>query len=95
MKKSSPASKSKKAAPGRSRKAIVPVVEPLFPDNPADETSLTTDQFSVVARDEEAASSGHRIEAIKEDDEHNAEKLVEEGLHGFLRASPNRSRKAK
>ena len=95
MKKSSHSSPPKKEpSPGKSRKEIVPPEDSPILDNP-DETSLATDQFAVVAREEEAASSGHRVEPIEEDDEHNAEKLVEEGLHGYVRASPNKSHKGR
>jgi hypothetical protein len=95
MKKPSHASiPPKEISSRRASKAIAPLEDPVL-DNAADEPNLAADQFAVVAREEEAASSGHRVEPIEEDDEHNAEKLVEEGLHGFLRASPNKSRKAR
>ena len=94
MKKVPPSSTSKKAAPkARSSKAIEPLEDPPILDVPADEGDLAADQFAVVGREEEAASSGHRVEPISEDDEHNAEKLIEEGLHGYLRASPNHPHK--
>ena len=94
MKKSSHSSTPKQKT-SLSRKGIAPLNDPLISENPADETSLATDQFAVVAREDEAASSGHRVKPIEDDDEHNAEKLIEEGLHGYLRASPNKSRRAK
>jgi hypothetical protein len=94
MKKSSHSSPPKKKTPP-ARKTIAPPESPLLSDNPADEPDLAGDQYAVVAREDEAASSGHRIEPIEPDDEHNAEKLVEEGLHGYLRASPNHPHKAK
>jgi hypothetical protein len=95
MKKSSHSSTPKKELPpSRAPKGVEPLEDPIL-ETPADEPDLAADQFAVVGREEEAASSGHRVEPIEEDDEHNAEKLVEEGLHGFLRASPNKSRKAK
>ena len=97
MKKSSHSTTPKKAiSPSLPRKGIAPLGdEPFAPDIPADEADLAADQFTVVAREDEAASSGHRVEPIEADDEHIAEKLIEEGLHGYLRASPNKSRKAK
>jgi hypothetical protein len=92
MKKTSHIPTSKKKAP-KIQKTIAPLEEVVVPDNPADEPDLAGDQFAVVGREEEAASSGHRVEPIEPDDEHNAEKLIEEGLHGFLRASPNHPHK--
>ena len=90
MKKSSHSPKSKKASStNRSREPIAPLEDMTTLETPVDEPELAVDQFTVVALEEEAASSGHRVEPIEEDDEHNAEKLVEEGLHGFVRASPN------
>jgi hypothetical protein len=95
MKKTSHSPKPKKAAPKtRSTKAIKPLEDdPSVLETPADEGNLATDQFAVVGREEEASSSGHKVEPIEEDDEHNAEKLVEEGLHGYVRASPNHPHK--
>jgi hypothetical protein len=93
MKKSSHSSKShKKELPSHPAKEITPLDDPIL-DSPENEPELATDQFAVVGREEEASSSGHRVEPIEEDDEHNAEKLVEEGLHGYLRASPNHPHK--
>jgi hypothetical protein len=92
MKKSSHPSK-KKTSTSYPRKEIAPIEAPPDLDNPAVEADLASDQFAVVTREDEATSSGHRVEPIEEDDEHNAEKLIEEGLHGYLRASPNKSRK--
>ena len=90
MKKSSHSAKAKKhLPPSRARQPIVPPDDSLVPETTVDEPVLAVDQFAVVACEEEASSSGHRVEPIEEDDEHNAEKLVEEGLHGFVRASPN------
>ena len=94
MKKSSHTSTAKKKNP-KIRKEIALLEDPLVPDNPIDEPELAGDQFAVVARGDEAASSGHRVEPIEDDDEHNAEKLIEEGLHGYLRASPNHPHKPK
>lgn len=53
----------------------------------SDEEILAEDQFSVAGREEEASSSGHRIEPIINDEEGNAEKLIEEGLHGYQHVS--------
>jgi hypothetical protein len=90
MKKSSHSPKAKKASStNRSREPIAPLEDTTILEAPIDEPALAVDQFAVVEREEEASSSGHRVEPIEEDDEHNAEKLVEEGLHGFVRASPN------
>ena len=55
------------------------------------EDKLAEDQLAVTGRDEEASSSGHRIEPIFDDEEGNAEKLIEEGLHGYM----HRSKKAR
>ncbi len=94
MKKTSRPSRSKKeTAPPRAAQAIKPLEDPPLLEAPADEGDLAADRFAVVGREEEAASTGHRVEPIEEDDEHNAEKLVEEGLHGYLRASPNHPHK--
>jgi hypothetical protein len=94
MKKSSHSSTPKKKA-SPSREVIAPLGDTLVPDEPIDEPELAGDQFAVAGREEEAASSGHRVEPVEPDDEHNAEKLIEEGLHGYLRASPNHPHKAK
>ena len=56
---------------------------------------MAADQFAVAGREDEASSTGHRVEPIEEDDEHNAEKLVEEGLHGYVRASPNHTHRGR
>jgi hypothetical protein len=94
MKKTSHTSSSKKtAAKASSSKVIKPLEDPPLLDAPPDEGDLAADKFAVVGREEEAASTGHRVEPIEEDDEHNAEKLVEEGLHGYVRASPNHPHK--
>jgi hypothetical protein len=65
---------------------------PTEPDAPlaevvSDEEILAENQFAVAGREEEASSSGHRIEPIIDDEEGNAEKLIEEGLHGFQHVS--------
>jgi hypothetical protein len=57
----------------------------------SDEEILAENQFAVAGREEEASSSGHRIEPIINDEEGNAEKLIEEGLHGYM----HRSKKAR
>ncbi len=96
MKKPIHAAKTKRLSPPKiSPDAVAPLEEdtPLL-ENP-DEPELAADRFAVVGRDEEAASSGHRVEPIEEDDERNAEKLIEEGLHGYVRASPNRPHRDK
>ncbi len=96
MKKTAHSPKAKKkAAPKPTRKVDLPPEDTTAVEAPIDEPDLAVDQFAVVAREDEASSSGHRIEPIQEDDEHNAEKLIEEGLHGYLRASPNHSHRAK
>ncbi len=82
-------SKSHKSKVSRTKNPadeIVPV-----PDFVSDEEILAENQFAVTGREEEAASSGHRIEPIINDEEGNAEKLIEEGLHGYL----HRSKKAR
>ncbi|MCE0522608.1 MAG: hypothetical protein LV480_06830 [Methylacidiphilales bacterium] len=95
MKKSSHPSRSKKKAAPNS-KGAVPLDDPLAADSPSDETNLTDDQFTVAGREDEATSSGHRVEPIEVgDEEHNAETLIEEGLHGYLRASPNKTRRGR
>jgi len=96
MKKSSHSSKPPKGnSPSRPSKEIAPLEDAFVPDILVEEPDLAGDQFTVVGREDEATSSGHRVEPIEADDEHNAEKLIEEGLHGYLRASPNKSRRAK
>ncbi len=96
MKKPSSSPKAKKLKVPKSREAIAPLEDGPLLDVPADEPDLAADQFTVVGREEEATSSGHRVEPIKIDpEEDNAEKLVEEGLHGFVRASPNHTHRGK
>ena len=51
------------------------------------EDKLAEDQFAVTGREDEASSTGHRIEPIINDEEGNAEKLIEEGLHGYMHRS--------
>jgi hypothetical protein len=53
----------------------------------SDEEILAENQLAVVGREDEASSSGHRIEPIINDEEGNAEKLIEEGLHGYQHVS--------
>jgi hypothetical protein len=70
-------------------------VDPTGPiaDIPLDEDKLADDQFAVASRGDEASSSGHRVEPIIDDEEGNAEKLIEDGLHGYLHAIPKKSRR--
>jgi hypothetical protein len=89
--KKSPASKAKpKHAPKQAKKTIKsnlpPAGDPIV-DGPLSEESVAEDQFAVTGREEEASSSGHRIEPIINDEEGNAEKLIEEGLHGYMHVS--------
>ena len=96
MKKTSHSPKTKKPkSPTRSLKAVVPVEDAPLLDVAVDEPDLAADQFAVAGREDEASSSGHRIEPIINDEEGNAEKLIEEGLHGFRRASPNHTHRGK
>lgn len=97
MKKSSHLPKAQKQkSRGHSQEAIAPLEDAPLLDVPADDLDIATDQFAVVARQDEAASSGHRVEPIKIDpEEDNAETLIEEGLHGFRRASPNHTHRGK
>jgi hypothetical protein len=67
----------------------------FVPDIPADEPDLAAEQFAVVAREDEAASSGGRVEPIETDDEHIAENLIEEGLQGYMHGSLRKPRKTK
>jgi hypothetical protein len=82
--------KGKGGAHGSSQKAIPPLEDPLISDESPVDATLGVDQFAVAGREDEASSTGHRVEPIEEDDEHNAEKLVEEGLHGYVRAAPKK-----
>jgi hypothetical protein len=94
MKKSShPSTSKKKASP--SLKEISPLDDPLVSDNPVDETNLAVDQFAVAAREDEATSSGGRVEPIQPDEEGNAESLIEEGLQGYMHGSLTKPRKTK
>ena len=97
MKKKTSSIKPKlKGAHSSSQKAIPPLDEPILSDATVEDPELAVDQFAVIGREEEASSTGHKVEPIEEDDEHNAEKLIEEGLHGYLRVSPNhKSRNAR
>ena len=60
---------------------------PPAADVVSDEEILAEDRFAVTGREEEASSSGHRVEPIFNDEEGNAEKLIEEGLHGYQHVS--------
>jgi hypothetical protein len=90
MKKSSH-SKTPKKKSVSSQEAIAPLEEDVTPDSPESEESLAADQFAVSSGGDEASSSGHRVEPIEPDEEGNAQKLIEEGLHGYLRANPKKS----
>ena len=93
-KKTSPKTKAKKETP-KKPEPIVPLEDAEVLDAPLDEPDVAADQFAVAARGDEATSTGHRVEPIEEDDEHNAEKLIEEGLHGYVRASPNHTHRGR
>ncbi len=98
-KKSSPKPKATKAAKEIASKKHEPIA-PLEDDASVldaaiDEPDVAADQFAVAGREDEASSTGHRVEPIEEDDEHNAEKLIEEGLHGYVRASPNHTHRGR
>jgi hypothetical protein len=80
--KKSKSPKSKVVHTKRPAEEIAPVAEVV-----SDEEILAENQFAVAGREEEASSSGHRIEPIINDEEGNAEKLIEEGLHGFQHVS--------
>jgi hypothetical protein len=96
-KKSSPKPKAKKeVASPKKHEPIAPLVDDASVlDAPIDEPDVAADQFAVAGREDEASSTGHRVEPIEEDDEHNAEKLIEEGLHGYVRASPNHTHRGR
>lgn len=96
-KKSSPKTKAKKeVASPKKHEPIVPLEDDASVlDAPLDEPDVATDNFAVAGREDEASSTGHRVEPIEEDDEHNAEKLIEEGLHGYVRASPNHTHRGR
>jgi hypothetical protein len=65
---------------------IPPDGEPIA-DGPINEENIAEDQFAVTGREDEASSSGHKVEPIINDEEGNAEKLIEEGLHGYMHVS--------
>jgi hypothetical protein len=73
---------SKRSHTKKPTEAVAPAAEIV-----SDEEILAEDQFAVAGREEEASSSGHRIEPIINDEEGNAEKLIEEGLHGYMHRS--------
>ena len=81
--------KTKTKASHHKKEVDLPVADPPVVDVTIDEVSLAEDQFAVTGREEEASSSGHRVEPIINDEEGNAEKLIEEGLHGYLHRSKN------
>ena len=76
---------SKRTHTKKPIEAIAPVADVV-----SDEEILAENQLAVAGREEEASSSGHRVEPIINDEEGNAEKLIEEGLHGYM----HRSKKA-
>jgi hypothetical protein len=86
-------SKSHKSKVSHTKKpvdALAPDTEldsPAAADVVSDEEILAENQFAVAGREDEASSSGHRIEPIINDEEGNAEKLIEEGLHGYQHIS--------
>jgi hypothetical protein len=96
-KKFSPKPKAKKeVATPKKHEPIEPLQDDAaILDAPIDEPDVAADQFAVAGREDEASSTGHRVEPIEEDDEHNAEKLIEEGLHGYVRASPNHTHRGR
>jgi hypothetical protein len=91
MKKSSASSKSKKKTPPEP-KGLEPLGGPLETDNPNEEQEIAGEQFSVGTIGDGAASSGHRVEPIEPDEEGNAQKLIEEGLHGYTPESLKKTR---
>jgi hypothetical protein len=81
----------RKAAPSPDR--ISPLDDPLSVGNPEVEPELAGENFEIAGREEEAASTGHRVEPVKIDpEENNAETLIEEGLHGYLHVSNKTNR---
>jgi hypothetical protein len=95
MKKTTHASSPKKKVSSK-RKDVAPDIKPLEGDDTdasLNEDNLAGDQFAVTGREDEASSSGHRVEPVKIDpEENNAETLVEEGLHGYRHAISKKSR---
>ncbi|MEI9998404.1 MAG: hypothetical protein WDO13_04200 [Verrucomicrobiota bacterium] len=77
--------KSPKSKISHTKKPVEDIVP--VPDTNPNEEDISEDQFAVTGREEEASSSGHRVEPIINDEEGNAEKLIEEGLHGYLHRS--------
>jgi hypothetical protein len=86
MKKSS--NPKSKPTPPEATNSPEPIADnpPLLDPEP-NEDLLAGDQFAVTGREDEASSTGHRVEPIFNDEEGNAEKLIEEGLHGYLHRS--------
>ncbi len=80
--KTSKSPTSKRAHTKKPTVEIVPIADVV-----SDEEILAENQLAVAGREEEASSSGHRIEPIINDEEGNAEKLIEEGLHGYQHVS--------
>jgi hypothetical protein len=93
----------KKSPNSRSKKyKLTPVsTEPkpddrLGPDEPLDQANVLAGEApGVAARAEEAQTSGHRVNKIEPDDEHNNEDLTEEGLQGYMHGSLTKPRKTK
>jgi hypothetical protein len=83
MKKASRAARSNKRHTKKPVDAIAPLETPLVSDE-LEGDELVEDQFAVTGREEEASSSGHKVEAIEPNDEDIGEKLVEEGLQGHM-----------
>lgn len=83
----------KKTKPQKTKSHVKKPLEDIIPipDVSPNEEAIADDQFAVTGREEEASSSGHRVEPIINDEEGNAEKLIEEGLHGYM----HRSKKAR
>jgi len=86
----------KKASRGRKLtpdpKAPAPLDDGLIEEDSEQEASVTSDHFEVAGREDEAASTGHRVEPIINDEEGNAQTLIEEGLHGYLHAPTKTNR---
>ena len=83
--KKSHSPKSKAAHPKKEVELDAPIL-----DASLNEDNIAGDQFAVAGREDEASSSGHRVEPVIDDEEGNAEKLIEDGLHGYLHAIPKK-----
>ena len=80
---------SPKAKPKHLKKVIEP--DASLVETSLNEDKLAEDHFAVTGHVDEASSTGHRVEPIINDEEGNAERLIEEGLHGYM----HRSKKAR